>query len=108
LVFSVAFGISVDFTIHFLAKYRQELENSNGQIAPAVQSSIRETGFSMIYTALILFTGFIVFAFSSFEGTYYLGLLTSVTLIVSLFTNLLLLPSVIYMVEGWSGNISKK
>lgn len=108
LVFSVAFGISVDFTIHFLAKYRQELENSGGQIIPAVKRSIRETGFSMIYTAMILFTGFIVFAFSSFEGTFYLGLLTSVTLIVSLFTNLLLLPSFIYLVEGWSGNIPKE
>ncbi len=106
LVFSVAFGISVDFTIHFLAKYRQELGHSNGRIAPAVQRSIRETGFSMIYTAMILFTGFIVFAFSSFEGTFYLGVLTSVTLIVSLFTNLLLLPSFIYFVERLSGNLS--
>lgn len=94
LIFSVAFGISVDFTIHFLAKLRQEAEN--GKSTPeAIETTIKETGFSMVYTAIILFCGFIVFAFSEFQGTFYLGLLTSITLGVSLFTNLIVLPSVI-------------
>jgi len=94
LIFSVAFGISVDFTIHFLAKFRQE-KQLLGDPRKALAKTIRETGFSMIYTAIILFCGFIVFAFSEFQGTYYLGILTSVTLGVSLLTNLILLPSVI-------------
>lgn len=94
LIFSVAFGISVDFTIHFLAKFRQEKQLLN-DAKLALAKTIRETGFSMIYTAIILFCGFIVFAFSEFQGTFYLGILTSVTLGVSLLTNLILLPSVI-------------
>ncbi|MBL4706438.1 MAG: MMPL family transporter, partial [Flavobacteriales bacterium] len=58
LVFSVAFGISVDDTIHFLAKYRQELKNQKWNIKGSVISAIRETGVSMIYTSIILFFGF--------------------------------------------------
>lgn len=101
LIFSVAFGISVDFTIHFLAKYRLELIQRQQNVVSAVQYSIRETGFSMIYTAIILFFGFIVFSGSSFEGTYYLGMLTSVTLIVSLMTNLILLPALILLLNRY-------
>ena len=57
LVFSIAFGISIDDTIHFLAKYRQELKVNN--IRKSVVISIKETGVSMIYTSIILFLGFL-------------------------------------------------
>ena len=100
LIFSIAFGISVDFTIHFLAKYRQELYRQSWNIANTVSVTLRETGFSMIYTFLILFCGFIIFTGSKFYGTAYLGLLTSITLIVSLFCNMLLVPVLILMIEG--------
>ncbi len=99
LIFSIAFGISVDDTIHFLAKYRQELFRHNWQISKTVSVSLRETGISMIYTTLILFSGFIVFTASSFEGTVNLGFLASIALIVALFTNLLLLPSLLLSFE---------
>lgn len=95
LVFSVAFGISVDFTIHFLAKYRQELTRHKWDIAKTVTETIHETGTSMVYTSLILFLGFITFYTSSFDGTKYMGLLVSITLIASLFSNLILLPSLL-------------
>ena len=95
LIFSIAFGISVDFTIHFLAKYRLELALQKNDIAQAIATSLHETGRSMIYTAIILFFGFIVFITSGFEGTLYMGILTSFTIIVALMTNLLLLPSIL-------------
>lgn len=95
LVFSVAFGISVDFTIHFLAKYRQELTRHKWDIAKTVTETINETGTSMVYTSLILFFGFITFTTSSFDGTKYMGLLVSITLVASLFSNLILLPSLL-------------
>ncbi len=95
LIFSVAFGISVDFTLHFLAKFRLERQLSGKSIEEAVHTAVRETGRSMIYTALILFFGFSVFFTSSFEGTFYLGLLTSVTIITALLSNLILLPSIL-------------
>jgi predicted RND superfamily exporter protein len=95
LVFSVAFGIAVDFTIHFLSKYRMELRRNNFKIQKAVEKALRETGVSMMYTAIILFFGFIIFAGSAFGGTIALGIFTSITLIVALLSNLILLPSLL-------------
>ena len=95
LIFSITFGISVDNSIRFLAKYRQEILSNNFFIPVAVSDSIMETGKSIIYTSIVLFAGFIIFAFSSFGGIIALGLLTSMTLIISMFTNVILLPSLI-------------
>lgn len=108
LVFSVAFGISVDFTIHFLAKYKQELARHNWDIAKTVNDTIYETGPSMIYTSLILFFGFITFTASSFDGTKYMGLLVSITLVASLFANLLLLPSLLMTFDKIKRKSAKK
>ena len=58
LVFSIAFGISVDDTIHFLAKYRQELISSRWSIKKSVFAALRETGVSMFYTSIVLFFDF--------------------------------------------------
>jgi uncharacterized protein len=95
LIFSITFGISVDNSIRFLAKYRQEILSNNFFIPVAVSESILETGKSIMYTSIVLFAGFIIFTFSSFGGTIALGLLTSITLVISMFTNLILLPALI-------------
>lgn len=95
LIFSITFGISVDYSIHFLAKYRQELHTTSFFVPVAVSNSILEVGKSMIYTSIVLFAGFIIFTFSSFGGTIALGVLTSTTLLISMVTNLVLLPSLI-------------
>lgn len=92
LTFSIAFGISIDSTIHFLSKYKQELTICDGDYKKAILLSLRESGISMIYTSLVLFFGFVIFAFSEFGGTIALGMLTSLTLFFALFTNLVLLP----------------
>ncbi|MFL2564776.1 MAG: RND family transporter [Parvicellaceae bacterium] len=97
LVFSIAFGISIDDTIHFLAKYRQELKTKS--ISDSVEISIKETGVSMIYTSIILFFGFSMFTASKFGGTQALGVLVSLTLFVAMLTNLILLPSLLLSLE---------
>jgi len=99
LVFSVAFGISVDDTIHFLAKYRQELKAQSWNIKGSVINAIRETGVSMIYTSIILFFGFGIFIMSNFGGTQALGVLVAVTMIVAMLANLVLLPSLLLTLE---------
>ena len=99
LVFSIAFGISVDDTIHFLAKYRQELIANNWRIKPSVYAALKETGVSMFYTSIVLFFGFLVFTVSSFGGTIALGGLVSVTLLFAMVSNLLLLPSLLLSLE---------
>ncbi|WP_289022511.1 efflux RND transporter permease subunit [uncultured Salegentibacter sp.] len=105
LVFSIAFGISVDDTIHFLAKYRQELKANNWKIKRSVYGALRETGVSMFYTSIVLFFGFSVFMISSFGGTVALGGLVSATLLFAMLANLLLLPSLLLSLEK---NIANK
>ncbi|MCD8405405.1 efflux RND transporter permease subunit [Tenacibaculum dicentrarchi] len=104
LVFSIAFGISVDDTIHFLAKYRQELLANNWKIKPAVYAALQETGVSMFYTSIVLFFGFLVFTISSFGGTIALGGLVSVTLLLAMVSNLILLPSLLLSFENKIAN----
>jgi predicted RND superfamily exporter protein len=99
LVFSIAFGISVDDTIHFLAKYRQELKANNWKIKRSVYAALRETGVSMFYTSIVLFFGFSVFMISSFGGTVALGGLVSATLLFAMLSNLLLLPSLLLSLQ---------
>lgn len=99
LVFSVAFGISVDNTIHYLAKYRQELQATNWSIRSSVVLALKEIGQSMIYTSIILFFGFGIFCLSDFGGTFALGLLTSITLFAAMLANLILLPSLLLTME---------
>ncbi|MCK5400170.1 MAG: MMPL family transporter [Flavobacteriaceae bacterium] len=99
LVFSIAFGISVDDTIHFLAKYRQELQANHWRIKKSVYAALRETGVSMFYTSIVLFFGFSVFIISNFGGTVALGALVSATLLFAMLANLLLLPSLLLSLE---------
>ncbi|WP_282115817.1 efflux RND transporter permease subunit [Cellulophaga baltica] len=105
LVFSIAFGISVDDTIHFLAKYRQELTANNWRIKKSVYAALRETGVSMFYTSIVLFFGFSVFTISSYGGTVALGALVSATLLFAMLANLILLPSLLLSLER---NIANK
>jgi|TARA_B100000085_G_scaffold165563_1_gene150542 hypothetical protein len=93
LVFSIVFGISVDYSIHFLAKFKNELLSKS--LEDSIINTINQTGRSMIFTSFILFFGFIIFAFSNFGGTIVLGVLTSIILFVAMITNLTLLPSII-------------
>jgi hypothetical protein len=99
LVFSIAFGISVDNTIHFLAKVRQELSSTGWFMRKAVIKALKETGVSMMYTSTVLFFGFGIFAISKFGGTQSMGILVSVTLLVALISNLILLPSLLIGLE---------
>lgn len=92
LVFSVALGIAIDITIRFLVNYKQELPVYGNNIPETVSVTIKNTGLSIVYTALVLIAGFVIFCGSSFGGTIALGWLTSVTLLVATFTNLVLLP----------------
>jgi predicted RND superfamily exporter protein len=101
LIFSIAFGISVDDTIHFLAKYRQELKINSWNVQKSVVIALKETGMSMMYTSIILFFGFGIFAASEFGGTKSLGMLVSLTLLFAMFSNLIILPSLLLTFENF-------
>ncbi len=99
LIFSIALGISVDNTIHFLSRYRLQLKHHNWNIRKSVLAALEETGYSMIYSAIVLFFGFYIFTLSSFGGTEALGYLVSFTLVVALLSNLFVLPSLLLSLD---------
>ncbi len=100
LVFSIALGIAIDITIRFLVNYKQEQKGSTKTQQQLVIATIHSTGISIIYTSLVLIAGFIIFCFSGFGGTQALGWLTSLTLVVATFTNLILLPALLISLGG--------
>lgn len=93
LIFSIAFGISSDGTIYFLTRYKEEWFKNQMNVKRAVQITIQKTGVSMFYTAMILFFGFFIFTASTFKGTQALGILVSITLLMAMICNLILLPA---------------
>lgn len=95
LVFGIALGIAVDNAIHFLARYRLELKLTGGDLHKSVDLATREVSVGIIYTSVVLLAGFSLFAFSHFGGIRALGLLTTITLLVAMLTNLLVLPSLL-------------
>ena len=91
IIFTIGFGIAVDDTIHFLGKFKYELMKGKGKLY-ALKRSYLTTGKAMILTTLILCSGFLLLMFSSFLGTFYLGVLMCVTLFVALLADITLLP----------------
>ncbi|MCF0069210.1 MMPL family transporter [Dyadobacter sp. CY261] len=103
LIFSITFGIASDGTVYFLTRYREELHKNGLTPSKAVTASIFGTGLSMIYTAVILFCGFSIFSASSFGGTAAMGVMVSITLLVAMCTNLILLPALLLSIAKWQG-----
>ena len=95
LVFGIAFGLSVDDTLRFLAQYRLELSRNDWKIKKSVFATFNDAGISMFYTSIVLFFGFSVFMLSSFGGTVALGGLVSITLCFGMLSNLVLLPALV-------------
>ena len=108
LIFSIAMGISSDQTIYFITRYRQELRETKKSISKIVSDTIRETGISMIYIAIVLFFGFGIFALSTFGSVSALGILLAVTLLVAMLSNLTLLPAFLLSVEKREGKKKAK
>jgi len=99
IIFSITYGIVIDFCIHYLAKYRLSLKRHNWNMKIAIPESLQEAGPSIIYTGITLFFGFIIFSASNFDGTVALGVLTSIALVLGMLMNLLLLPSLLLSLE---------
>lgn len=101
IVFSIALGISVDNAIQYLSRYRHELRQTGGDIKQSTINALREAGFSMIYTSIVLVLGFSVFMVSAFGGTKALGMLVSTTLFIAMFFNIMVLPSLLLILDKY-------
>ncbi len=96
IVFSIAFGIAVDDTIHFISKLRIELGKGR-TVLYALKRTYFSTGKAIIITTLILASGFMTLLLSDFGGTYYTGLLVGLTLVFAVLFDLTLLPVLILL-----------
>lgn len=96
IIFTIAFGIAVDDTIHLLGKFKFELMKGKS-VLYAMKRAYLTTGKAMILTTLILCSGFLLLVFSTFMGTFNMGVLLSITLFVALIADLTLLPVLILM-----------
>jgi predicted RND superfamily exporter protein len=96
IIFTIAFGIAVDDTIHFLSKLKIEL-NKGRSLAYAVKHTTLFTGKAIIITSVILAGGFLTLIFSSFGSTFYTGLLVSLTLVFAVIADLTLLPILVLL-----------
>lgn len=95
VIFSISFGIAVDNTIHFLNRFKLELK-LDLTISNALRRTFLEVGRPMMITTLILLLGFLSLLTSSFGGTFYIGLLISISLFFALILNLTILPILIW------------
>jgi hypothetical protein len=100
-VFSVTYGIAVDTAVHFLSKYRQHLSYRGIDPEVAVINTLKEVGVSIIYTVSVLFIGFGIFVVSEFGGTKAMGFLISITLLIAVISNYLLVPSILLRGIQW-------
>lgn len=106
IVFTISFGIAVDDTIHFLTKYKLELKKGKSNLY-ALKRTYLDTGKAIVLTSLILCSGFLLLLFSDFLGTFYLGLMISITLLFAVLGDLFFLPLLLLYfykpkeTEGW-------
>ena len=91
IIFTVAFGIAVDDTIHFMSRYKMEREKGRSLLY-AIKRTFISTGKALIITSFILSSGFMSLMLSSFMGTFYTGLFISLTLFFALIADMMLLP----------------
>ncbi|MDW3650742.1 MAG: MMPL family transporter [Bacteroidia bacterium] len=95
IIFLIALGISVDDSIHFLSHYR--LERKENGVLESVKNTYIHTGRAIILTSVILSLGFLVLCLSNFLGTFYIGALVALSMILALIADLLLLPALILL-----------
>ncbi len=91
IIFTISFGIAVDDTIHILGKFNHLINHGYPKMY-AIKRSFLVTGKAMILTTIILCSGFLLLLCSSFQGTFFLGLLLCLTLVFAVVFDLLLMP----------------
>ena len=97
LVFSIAFGIATDDTIHFISRLKIELAYGKS-LMYAFKRTYFETGKPIILTTFILLGGFMSLMLSSFQSTFYFGFLICITVVIAVMADIFLLPVLLFMI----------
>ncbi len=103
VIFSIAFGIAVDDTLHLLSRLKVELKKGLN-LPMALRVTYLSTGKAMILTAMVIAAGFSTLMLSDFKSTFYVGMMISVTLIFALIAELVLMPVLLIALYGKKNN----
>ena len=106
LVASIAIGLSVDNTIHFMYNFRKYYMDSNN-IAEATNNALNTTGRALLTTTVVLSIGFFIFMFASMRNLFEFGLFTGIAIILALASNFFMTPAILRLVLGRSHTVEK-
>jgi len=99
IIFSIAFGIAVDDTLHLLSRLKVEM-SKGVNLYKALMTTYLSTGKAMILTAMVIAAGFSTLMLSNFKSTFYVGMLISLTLVFALLAELILMPVLLMWIFG--------
>jgi hypothetical protein len=99
LIGSIALGLAVDDTIHFMHNYRRYLEEGSDSRA-AIHRTLETAGRAMLVTTLVLSSGFLIFTLSSMNNIFNFGMLTAFAIGVALLADFLLAPALMQVIHG--------
>jgi len=99
LVFSIAFGIATDDTIHFISRLKIELGYGKS-LMYAFKRTYFETGKPIILTTFILLGGFMTLMTSNFQSTFYFGFLICITVVIAVLADIFVLPVLLFLIYG--------
>ena len=99
LIGSIAIGLAVDDTIHFMHNFRRYYERS-GDVRLAVRETLESTGQALLFTSLVLSTGFFIFTFAALSNLFYFGFLTGLAIVLAFLADVILAPALLALVVG--------
>ena len=100
IVTAMTLGIVVDDTVHFISKYIRARKEKGLDSHEAVRYAFKNVGVALWVTSLVLISGFMILAQSSFELNSGMGLMTSIIIAIALLLDFLLLPPLLMAIDG--------
>jgi predicted RND superfamily exporter protein len=98
IIAGLALGIAVDDTIHYMTRVRRELDAGHGY-TDAIRRANRTIARAVVATSVILCAGFLTFTLGTFEGSFYFGVLSALTMLYALAGDLVLLPALLLVLR---------
>jgi predicted RND superfamily exporter protein len=97
---AISIGIAVDDTIHYIHRYKEEIENGYDDLE-AMHRCHGSIGYAMYYTSIVIIIGFSILVFSNFLPTIYFGLFTGLAMLIALVAALTLLPQLLIVFKPY-------
>ncbi len=105
LVASIAIGLAVDDTVHFMYQFKRNFEESD-DVKDAVSHTLHTAGRAMLTTSTVLSIGFFIFMFASMNNVFYFGVLTGMAIIFALVADFFLAPALMALIVGKKARLS--